>query len=391
MNIFILPIEPISERYPLQWWDQIPNGFKALGNNVHIVEGKELTKTVTKGTVLDTFGTNYMKSNQISQICELFQQGKVKNGDRFFVCDIWFPGIEAIKYMADLSGIKVKIFGVWHAGSITIEDFMAPCHSWAKYFEMGFLNMCDGIFVGSDYSRDSILERLLPYVLNDIEARNIAEKIHAFGLPIYFELIDNIKVEKKPRILFASRFDIEKRPNIFLDAIEVLLAKKLLPTTDVEFMFCTGRDSMRTNEPWLLEKYNFLNTMLLANPGLRATLDFKTSLTKEEYFKLSAESTAIVQCTMDETFGYVTAEALALGTIPIVPNKFCYPEIFDGDETYMYNNFDGLVDQIAKILQWWNVPEEAKLRLNSLAPSLKEHVAPYRHVLNSWDKVMKTG
>lgn len=395
--MYILPIEPLQERYTDWWESQIPNGFRQLGNEVVVVNGKQLTATVTKGTVLDTYGTNYKKSTQIQQVCELFQSGEVKNGDVFFICDIWFPGIEAIRYMADLSGIKVKIFGIWHAGSITIEDFMEPHHQWAKYFEIGYLNMCDGIFVGSEYSREAILNRLLPYVLNDVEAKLIADKIHAIGLPMNFVQLNTIKVEKKPRVIFPSRFDIEKRPNIFLDMMESILVNDLCPKNiNIEFMFCTGRQTIRSNEPWLIDKFTFMKKFLDRHPNV--SLDFRYNLTKEEYYTLLAESTCMVSCTVDETFGFCVAEACALGTVPIVPKKFCYEELLssneenlgeDGAGEYMYSNFDELISAVSRYLKLWEDDTLAKQELEKHKPVLESYVTPYARVISMWDRIIK--
>jgi len=400
MKMFILPIEPLQERYTDWWEQQIPNGFRWLGNEVVVIEGKTFTGNVIKGTVLDTYGTNYIKAQQIERVCELFQHGEVKDGDVFFVCDIWFPGIEAIRYMANLSGIKVKIFGIWHAGSITIEDFMAPEHQWAKYFEIGYLNMCDGVFVGSEYSRQAILERLLPYVLSDEEAKYIADKIYAYGLPMNFVQMNDIKTEKKPRVLFPSRFDIEKRPNVFLDMIEVIVANKLYPKgKGVEFVFCTGRDSIRTNESWLLKKYKFMNQMLANDPDV--SIDFKFNLDKKAYYTLMSESTCMVSCTVDETFGYCVAEACALGTVPIVPRKFCYEEVLSSSDAelgsdlalgapeYMYSTFDELVSAVTSYLKLWEDDNIAKQELAKHKPILRSFVDPYSGVIREWDRIIK--
>jgi len=396
--MFVLPIEPLTERYSDYWWSLIPEGFKQLGNEVVVIEGKQLTSTVIKGTVLDTYGTNYVKSTQIQEVCQLFQDGKVNNGDVFFVCDIWFPGVEAIRYMADLSGIKVKIFGIWHAGSITIEDFMEPHHQWAKYFELGFLNMCDGVFVGSEYSREAILNKLLPYVLNDMEAKMIADKIHATGLPMNFVQLNTIKTEKKPRIIFPSRFDIEKRPNVFLDMIEVILSQNYIPMINgLEFMFCTGRSRIRSNEPWLIEKYKFLEEII---PSLypNVSLRFEYNLNKEQYYTLLSEATCMVSCTVDETFGYCVAEACAVGTVPIVPKKFCYEELLssneenlgdNGAEEYMYSNFEQLISAVTGYLKLWEDDTVAKQELEKHKPILKSFVSPYARVISMWDRIIK--
>lgn len=150
--IHLVGLEPMNERYTSWWETFIPNEIRKYKKSVSIVEGEALTGKVETGTVLDAGGTNYWKAEQLKKISKLFYDKKIQPYDHFLVADIWFPGIEMIPYMSHLYDIPVKIWGVWHAGSSTNNDFAQPMHPWSKYFEVGFLNICDGIFVGSEYS-----------------------------------------------------------------------------------------------------------------------------------------------------------------------------------------------------------------------------------------------
>ena len=384
MRIHLVQLEPLKERYTEWWSTYIPERLKSLGIEVNIIQADTLTTKVESGTVLDACGTNYYKAQQIKTIAEMFHEKTVQPYDRFLVTDIWFPGVEAIKYMSHHTGIPVKIFGVWHAGSITDEDFMQPCHEWAKFFELGYLSICDGIFVGSEYSKESILQRLLPYCIED-DAKKIASKIHAQGMPLDIKMLDSVYYEKKePRILFPNRFDIEKRPNIFMDAIEVL-ASKLKPKTNIEICFCTSRKELHSNQQWLIDKLYFLSDNLI---GSKYTISVKSNLSKKAYYELLASSSCMVSTTIEENFGYCLAESLALGTMPIVPKAFSHPEILDGHEEYMYESFDELTAKIAYVIGLWDLKETNKLEEMRL--ELKNLVIPYDiTVTDGWVELMK--
>lgn len=384
MKIHLVQLEPLKERYTEWWATYIPEKLRAIGVEVNIIEGETLTSSVESGTVLDACGTNYYKSSQMQKIAKMFHSGSIKPLDRFLIADIWFPGIEAIKYMSDLKKIPVKIYGVWHAGSITDGDFMQPSHGWAKFFEMGFLTICDGIFVGSDYSAHSIITRLLSFVTEE-DGKQIARNIHAQGMPLDYKMLDSINEPKKPIILFPHRFDTEKQPNIFLDAIEVV-AKRYNPSTPIEFCFCTSRETLTSNAQWLLDKLSYLQNSLDGLHEHNYFITVRHDLSKKAYYELLSSSLCMVSTTIEENFGYCLVEALALGTMPIVPNAFSHPEILDGHEEYMYETFDELTAKMIDVIKLWELRQTDKLE--EIKPELKKFVSPYDDTVESWAKIM---
>ena len=223
--IYILELEKLKERYTDWWGSYIPSRFQSLGIHYKVITGEPLSSTVKTGTVLDASGTNYFKASQLKIICEMFHNNKINSGDSFLVCDIWFPGIEMISYMSELYNIPVNIWGVWHAGSITTNDFAEPMHPWAKYFELGFLKICRGIFVGSEYSKQSITR--LFYFIPNYESESITNKIYSYGMPLDFNNLQQYSKEpqnKENIIVFPHRPDPEKNPDIFINIINVIFS-----------------------------------------------------------------------------------------------------------------------------------------------------------------------
>jgi len=212
--IYIVQLEELKERYTSWWSTYLPDRINSFSPCISIT-AESLSDTVKTGTVLDAGSTCFYKAGQLKEIAKLFYEGKIEPGDHFLICDIWYPGIEMIRYMSHLYDIPVSVWGVWHAGSSTMNDFAQPMHYWSRHFEIGFLNMCDGIFVGSDYSKGAIVERLL-YALSEEETQSIADRIYSYGMPLDFNSLQQYGSEERTKIIFPHRPDnIKSINNIF--------------------------------------------------------------------------------------------------------------------------------------------------------------------------------
>jgi len=366
--IYILGLEPLKERYT-EWWESyIPKEFKKVTKNVSVIEGEKITDKVETGTVLDASGTNYWKTTQLQKIIKMFHNKEIEPYSIFFVTDIWFPGIEMIRYMSTLYDIPVHIWGVWHAGSSTMNDFAEPMHYWSKYFEVGFLNICDGVFVGSDYSRNSIIARLL-YFLPELEVENIANKIYAYGMPLDTTKMSKYYSTKKNNIiLFPHRPDEEKNPHIFINIINAL-SMYWDDFKDNKFIFCTSKEKYQSQSMWVNAA---LAELMHNHPNVIKLED----LTKDKYYKLLAKSKLVVSTTSEENFGYCAVEALSVGTKVLLPNNFSHPEIVENNQDLLYDTYDNLLE---KIVRDKKIPSK----------ELKEYVLPYGQVVRKWISIMR--
>ena len=117
--IHFIPLENLEERYTV------------LMNNIVNKSGKVKSyypnnweqKQILKGEFLDIERTIEFKAIQLQMISQAFQRGEVMNGDWFFFADIFFSGLDAVKYMAG-QGIKVKVAAFNHAGRADEYDFV---------------------------------------------------------------------------------------------------------------------------------------------------------------------------------------------------------------------------------------------------------------------------
>ena len=93
-TIWIIPIEPIDQRYTKQWYDNIPLilqkeiAERNLFYKVVTIDGEDFKPDVrTEGAFLDFGATNVYKATQAAEVSKLFSNGKVKAGDKFLITD----------------------------------------------------------------------------------------------------------------------------------------------------------------------------------------------------------------------------------------------------------------------------------------------------------------
>jgi len=322
IRVFRVPLESLPERYTVQWNQWFPSEFERLGFEYYEIPGASITKDVVEtGKVLDASGTMYFKFSQMQRIAELFKKGQFKNGDVFFIDDIQFPGAWAIKYMAELYKIKVYLFGYLHASSYTKEDFAEPMSPFLKSVERSWIFLYDKIFVGTNYHKNAFCNRRFPGSYRNLAKR----KIHVSGAPWNTWSIQNMTYKSKNhvegkavnRVIFPNRFDIEKRPNVFLKLADYVA--NIARRKDIHFVITTSRKKL-TSDPKL-------NDMLETAKTVIPELTIREALTKEEYYCELSHSYLMVSTTIEENFGYCVTEALTLNTPVLVPNNYSHPEI----------------------------------------------------------------
>jgi glycosyltransferase involved in cell wall biosynthesis len=280
---------------------QVQRALDERGVEYKRVYGSEMLKGATSienGAFLDSEGTNYFKASQIQRIAEAFKAGRVEHDDVFFVSDLWFPGIEAIPYMAMFRGIRVHVWGVMHAGSWTDTDFVRALKSWARHIERGWLDMAAGVFVGSEFHRQDIIDK-----------GRIADptKIHATGLVFDTEDVLAYGKEKRDLVVFAGRLDDEKQPWLF--------------------------DEMQRR---------------IGN-GVEFIKTYEQKLTKADYFDLLSQAKVIFSAALQENFGYAVLEACTLGATPVVPDRLAYTEMYP--EQCRYKDMDEAEQMVRRFLK----------------------------------------
>lgn len=286
-TIWIIPIEPIDQRYTKQWYDNIPVMLEnAIANNklkyrVVTVDGEDFKPDVrTAGAFLDFGATNVYKATQAAEVSKLFSNGKVKAGDKFLVTDAWNFVITPIKYMSDLLDIPVEIHGIWHAGAYDPTDILGYKMNkpWPWDAERSWFHSCDYNY----YATNSHLNKFLNNL--DIPAEYHHKAIRS-GQP-HELIVDKLTcyqdTPKQRRVMWPHRYNADKQPEIAED---------------------------------LSSEFDMVITQ-------------KLNLDKAEYYKTMGESVAIFSCALHENLGISVMEAVLAGAIPIVPDRASYSEMY---------------------------------------------------------------
>ena len=238
MKLFLVELEPVETRYTAQWQTHLPVQLREAGFDVEVIEGpSDAPQDTTPGAFLNFSGTNYWKSEQLKTIAQMFAEGKVQDGDYFLYTDAWNPTVLQLKYMSELLGVKIKIGGMWHAGSYDLADFLgrlignAP---WVRHAEMSMYECFDDNFFATQFHLDLFLNTFWNDDRN-IE-KQLLHKVHRVGWPMEYlldKLNDYTKLPKKDLILFPHRIAPEKQLDIFED-----LAKHL---PQYDFVVCQNK------------------------------------------------------------------------------------------------------------------------------------------------------
>lgn len=339
MKIIYVPIEPLKERYTESWYRNIPIFFRGQGCEVETVEGSPLTDAVTVGTFLDINSTVAYKAEQLKRIAQMFHERRVADGSVFFFGDVEFWGIEAVRLMAQINQVDVKLTGFLHAASYTAEDAFAVAADYQRYTELGWLKALDRVFVGSHYHRDAVIERRVNEYGTREDQTEIPYKIQVTGNPMFRDDYEIFPGSKKKQLVIANRFDWEKRPNLSLDFAYLL--KRQNP--DLEVVVVTSRPRFRSNREWLVSY-----ARQLEKDGV---LTIREGLTKTQYHQVLDESMVMLTNTIEENFGYCIVEACHYGCYPILKNAYSHPELVQWDTELLFDTEDEIIPKVERILK----------------------------------------
>ena len=341
--IVYLPIEPLFERYTAQMDIWVRKTFDNMNVDYITIYGERLTDVIETGSVLDAEGTNYYKFSQLMKICNMIKKGVISDGDIIFFGDSWFPGQEAIPYMASLENIKLRIFGINWAGSSDKYDFVNKMGNWVKWIERGWYEFYDTVFVGSRSLRDSMIRE------------GITNKVKVTGCPFDSKQVESVlnkrfgigyEPPKEDNVVFPHRWDTEKNPMFFLRLIEEI--------PDAKFIVTTSRKKFVSNDEKLIQAYYRIKDKV----GDKLTL--LVGLSKAEYYDILARSKVFFSSAYQETFGYAMMEALTFQCIPVAPNRLSYVDYIPN--RYRYNTFSEAVDFVKKGLKTNDTIERREIK-----------------------------
>lgn len=285
---FILPIEPIEERYSAQWWQWTREALVDLGLAPQVkIVGEYEPQEIRAGQFLDVYGTNLYKADQMQRLIALLATSGQQPAT-ILVYDGWFPGIEAIAYIRDAMRRDIRLIGIFHAGTYDPHDFLTQSGMgrWADFLERSWMKIYDRVLVATDFHRN-LLENTRTFYPN---------RIKVVPFPVY-ENEELRALPKKRAVVFPHRLAFEKQPTDF----NCLAAefREMYPGDPARFF--RAKDICKS---------------------------------KADYYHALATSRVSFSSALQETFGIAMQESVNLGCVPIVPDRLSYSELFPGTCKY---------------------------------------------------------
>jgi len=286
--LWYLPVMPIQNRYPEEWYFQFKKEFEKHDIDYTTIDGDMQIPVKVQRKEYDLFTSLDLGAKwELTQLQKLLESSdNIKDKDVIFFTDVDFPGF--CLPFAQLIKLKVpgvKLFGYLHAGSYCNGDIF--CRTPGKIdTEKATIKLFEGIFVGSNYHRNKIKNRVHPF-----------GNIHVVGAPFYYDKLPLKFKELPPEfdILYSTRIDSQDDGKDFIKVVE--------DNPNTSFV-CTFKPPKELNN---LTHYSTSN--------------------RAEYFELLSKCHAYLTTAKESTFGYAALESLAAGLIPILPRKFSFPEI----------------------------------------------------------------
>jgi glycosyltransferase involved in cell wall biosynthesis len=198
----------------------------------------------------------------------------------------------------------------------------------------------DVVWFNSRYHMNSFLDALVKFLksmpdfqpLQAVEIIRAKSSVHHPGIARI-----NSLSERKPgplRILWAARWEHDKNPELFFEALEILRRDK------VQFKLSVIGQSFRDQPDVFAEaRRNFADC--IDHWGYQQT--------RADYEKVLQQADVIVSTANHEFFGISILEAIAAGAYPFVPDRLSYPEIIGLSEVENTEQFfyDGSAHDLA--------------------------------------------
>lgn len=204
----------------------------------------------------------------------------------------------------------------------------------------------DHILFNSSFHKDEFTTALETFLFRFPDYKNLdsipiirsKSQVIYPGISIQQESYSSRPVNKIPIILWNHRWEYDKNPDGFYNALQYLRHHK------ATFHLILLGDSF-TQSPPAYEKIKQHFSQQIIFQGFVHD--------RSEYFELISKSDVLPVFNIQEFFGISTLEAIASGVFPLLPNRLVYPEHIPAafHEKYLYNNEEEINQRLLKWIQ----------------------------------------
>jgi glycosyltransferase involved in cell wall biosynthesis len=285
------------------------------------------------------------KAEQMRLTVKALQENRIPADSLVWVHDVFYPGLEHLKYAAELTGKRLRIAAFNFAGRADPTDFVQKLSPWASYSEYGWHSCCDVVMVGSKFHKkqvDSFLGRFL-----NADVIRTPPDVVVTGYPLDPDWTRLQAAETGPSESYADswypdiawphRLAPEKGLDLFLEVAE------------------QARD--RGISCGILSGTELPNA--IARELRDKSVRVYDRLSKPEYLHILSKSKVFLATGRQETFGYALHEAQALGVPTVCPKEACYSEFVSSEGLYslkgstasVATNIVGRCEKLVKFLE----------------------------------------
>ena len=224
-------------------------------------------------------------------------------------------------------------------------------HSTERDYHYAFTNFisalsADEIWFNSDWHKNNFNNALKQWLIKmpDYQPKKAIEKLITKSKTHYpgietdcYQQTLQAKQTDALTILWAARWEDDKNPECFFNAIELLIQKDVHFTLNI-----LGSSSIKT--PPLFEHAKQKLASYINNWGYIED--------RHDYIEILKTSDVVVSTAVHEFFGIAVLEAVSLGCIPVVPQRLAYPETLSKFQDKTLNCFyNGSAEQLAENLE----------------------------------------
>jgi glycosyltransferase involved in cell wall biosynthesis len=148
-----------------------------------------------------------------------------------------------------------------------------------------------------------------------------------------------------PVLLWNHRWEFDKGPEVFFDALKVLAGEGL------DFRVRVLGENFQAQPTPFLEAREFLGSRLL---------DFGFAEEREDYVAALRNSDIVVSTSRQEFYGIAVLEGVYCGSRPLLPRRLSYPELFPGE--YLYEGDGDFPRALAELVRGGVPPVPEELR-----------------------------
>jgi glycosyltransferase involved in cell wall biosynthesis len=152
-----------------------------------------------------------------------------------------------------------------------------------------------------------------------------------------------------PVILWNQRWEYDKAPEVFLQALDVLAEEK------VPFQVILAGSNVRQRAAEFEAARERLGTRVIHYGWAD----------RETYARLLWQADLVVSTALHEFFGISVVEATYCGCLPLLPRRLAYPEVIPEShhEVCLYDGFEDLLARLRRALACWEGARRAAMGL----------------------------